>query len=275
MTKKYFYIIFLATVNVFSQNVGIKTTSPEEELHIAGATSTIRVEGLNEVNNINNLGTNSTSKVFVNEFGDLVLGELKDNIQLIFDSENYLRDVSNPTSLILQTGEGSGFSQAGIPTLGLAASFTLTAPAVVEINYSVSWNLGKNATPTSRIDDYRARVVQTGVYFRLNDYTGPPVVNDYFGNPINGGALCINSSCTQVAGMIGINGQIYNNEDKDEGVWSGFRNSASDYVILGPGTYTPMFAAQLEVGDTNATGAIKMYLGVENDEVQVIAHYFN
>lgn len=44
---------------------------------------------------------------------------------------------------------------------------------------------------------------------------------------------------------------------------------------LGPGTYTPMFAAQLEVGDTNATGAIKMYLGVENDEVQVIAHYFN
>lgn len=275
MTKKYFYILLFATLNVISQNVGIKTTSPEEELHIAGATSTIRVEGLNEINNVNNLGTNSTSKVFVNEFGDLVLGELKDNIQLIFDSDNYLRDVQNPTSLILQTGEGSGFSQAGIPTLGLAASFTLTAPAVVEINYSVSWNLGKNATPTSRIDDYRARVVQTGVYFRLNDYTGPPVVNDYFGNPINGGALCINSSCTQVAGMIGINGQIYNNEDKDEGVWSGFRNSASDYVILGPGTYTPMFAAQLEVGDTNATGAIKMYLGVENDEVQVIAHYFN
>lgn len=275
MTKKYFYLIFLVTVNMFSQNVGIKTTSPEEELQIAGETSTIRVEGLNEINNINNLGTNSTSKVFVNQFGDLVLGELKDNIQLIFDSENYLRDVQNPTSLILQTGEGSGFSQAGIPTLGLAASFTLTAPAVVEINYSVSWNLGKNATPTSRIDDYRARVVQTGVYFRLNDYTGPPVVNDYFGNPINGGALCINSSCTQVAGMIGINGQIYNNEDKDEGVWSGFRNSASDYVVLGPGTYTPMFAAQLEVGDTNATGAIKMYLGVENDEVQVIAHYFN
>ncbi|MBD3723678.1 MAG: hypothetical protein IE891_02555 [Flavobacteriaceae bacterium] len=275
MTKYYLHILIFTYLNVFSQNVGINTTNPGEELHLAGENSTIRVEGLNEINNVNNLGTNSTSKVFVNEFGDLVLGELKDNIQLIFDSDNYLRNVSNPTSLILQTGEGSGFSQAGIPTLGLAASFTLTAPAVVEINYSVSWNLGKNATPTSRIDDYRARVVQTGVYFRLNNYTGPAVVNDYFGNPINGGALCINSSCTQVAGMIGINGQIYNNEDKDEGVWSGFRNSASDYVILGPGTYTPMFAAQLEVGDTNATGAIKMYLGVENDEVQVIAHYFN
>lgn len=275
MTKKYFYLIFLVTVNMFSQNVGIKTTSPEEELHIAGETSTIRVEGLNEINNINNLGTNSTSKVFVNQFGDLVLGELKDNIQLIFDSENYLRDVQNPTSLILQTGEGSGFSQAGIPTLGLAASFTLTAPAVVEINYSVSWNLGKNATPTSRIDDYRARVVQTGVYFRLNDYTGPPVVNDYFGNPINGGALCINSSCTQVAGMIGINGQIYNNEDKDEGVWSGFRNSASDYVVLGPGTYTPMFAGILFVASTNGMGQVSMQVGRGDDEVVIIAHYYN
>ena len=58
------------------------------------------------------------------------------------------------------------------------------------------------------------------------------------------------------------------------GEWKSFRNSASDYVVLGPGTYTPMFAAQLEVGDTNSTGAIKMYLGVENDEVQIIAHYF-
>ena len=36
-----------------------------------------------------------------------------------------------------------------------------------------------------------------------------------------------------------------------------------------------MLTAQLEVGDTNSTGAIKMYLGVENDEVQIIAYYFN
>lgn len=273
-------LLYLAIISCsfasFSQgSVGINTTTPEEELHVSGSNSTIRIEGLNEINNVNNLGTNATSKVFVDAEGDLVLGEMTDNVQLIFDSENYLQDVQNPTSLILQTGEGDGFSQAGIPTLGLAASFTLTAPAVVEINYSVSWNVGKNVNPTSRIDDFRARVVQTGVYFRRNNYLGPPVLNDYFGNPINGGLLCITSNCSQVAGMIGINGHIYNNNDIREGEWRGFRNSASDYVVLGPGTYTPMFAAQLEVGDTNATGAIKMYLGVENDEVQVIAHYFN
>lgn len=263
------------SLSLIGQNVGINTTNPQEELHIAGTTSTIRVEGLDETNNINNLGQNSTSKVYVNEFGDLVLGEMTDNVQLIFDSENYLQDVANPTSLILQTGEGDGFSQAGIPTLGLAASFTLTAPAVVEINYSVSWTVGKNFNPSQKIDDYRARTVQTGVYFRLNNYLGPAVVNDYFGNPINGGALCITSTCSEQAGLIAINGQIYNNESKNEGEYISYRNSASDYVILGPGTYTPMFAAQLAVGDTNATGAIKMYIGVENDEMQVIAHYFN
>lgn len=275
MKNKYFFLIVVIfyTFNTSAQ-VGINTQTPQEELHVAGATSNIRIEGLNEINNPNNLGIQNNSKVFVNEFGDLVLGELEDNVQLIFDSENYLRDVQNPTSLILQTGEGDGFSQAGIPTLGLAASFTLTAPAVVEVNYSVSWNVGKNVTPISRIDDFRARVVQTGMYFRENNYMGAPVVNDYFGNPINGYALCITSTCSEVAGMIAVSGQIYNNSENNNGEWKSFRNSASDYVVLGPGTYTPMFAAQLEVGDTNATGAIKMYLGVENDEVQIIAHYF-
>ena len=272
--KKIFAIGFVFSSFLTLAQVGVGTNSPQEELHVAGPTSNIRIEGLNEVNNPNNLGRENNSKVFVNEFGDLVLGELEDNVQLIFDSENYLRDVQNPTSLILQTGEGDGFSQAGIPTLGLAASFTLTAPAVVEVNYSVSWNVGKNVTPISRIDDFRARVVQTGMYFRENNYMGAPVVNDYFGNPINGYALCITSTCSEVAGMIAVSGQVYNNSENNRGEWKSFRNSASDYVVLGPGTYTPMFAAQLEVGDTNATGAIKMYLGVENDEVQIIAHYF-
>ena len=271
--KKISALYIISTAFAFAQ-VGVNTNNPQEELHVAGPMSNIRINGLNEVNNVNNLGGTNTSKVFVNHLGDLVLGEASDNVQLIFDSENYLLDVQNPTSLILQTGEGQGFSQAGIPTLGLGASFTLTQPAIIEVNYSVSWNVGKNVTPISRIDDFRARVIQTGMYFRRNNYLGEPVINDFFGNPINGGALCITSNCSEVAGMIAVNGQIYNNSEGREGEWRNYRNTASDYVVLGPGTYTPMFAAQLEVGDTNSTGAIKMYLGVENDEVQIIAYYF-
>ena len=36
-----------------------------------------------------------------------------------------------------------------------------------------------------------------------------------------------------------------------------------------------MFACQLAVGDTAGTGAVKLYLGGEKDEVQIIAYYFN
>jgi hypothetical protein len=273
--KKIIFVLLITTINFCFAQVGIDTTTPQEELHIAGNNSTIRIEGLNYPNNTNNLGPGSSSKVYANTNGDLVLGVSTDNVAIIFDSENYLEDVQNPTSLVNQTGEGQGYSQAGIPIGGTAISFTLTKEAIIEINYSVSWNLGKNATDISRIDDYRARIVQTAMYFRQGNYLGPAVLNDYYGNPINGGPGCITSSCSETAGLLAVHGQFYNNNDGENGEWKNYRNTASDYIVLGPGTYTPMFAAQLAVGDTNGTGAVKLYLGPGMDEVQIVAYYFN
>ena len=274
MKKLYTIFIFTFCTTLYSQ-VGINTNNPQEELHVAGTASTIRIEGLNTPNNSSNLGTASTTPVYVNANGDLVLGTLTDNVEILFDSENYLVDVQDPTSLINQVGSGAGFSQGGIPIGGTAISFTLTKPAIVEVNYSVSWNVGKNVTATSRIDDFRARIVQTAMYFRQNNYLGAAVINDYYGNPINGGPWCITSNCMELGGLLAINGQFYNNISANQGEWKNFRNTASDYVVLGPGTYTPMFAAQLAVGDTGGTGAVKLYLGVGMDEVQIIAYYFN
>lgn len=275
MKKTYIlYILILATSISYCQ-VGINTTTPQEELHIAGPTSTIRIEGLNNINNVNNLGTGSTTPVYVDADGDLILGTLTDNVAILFDSEDYLMNVQDPTNLINQTGGGAGFSQGGIPIGGTAISFTLTKPAIVEINYAVTWTVGKNVAPNSRIDDFRARIVQTAMYFRQNNYLGPAVINDYYGNPINGGPWCITSNCSELGGLLGINGQFYNNISDRNGEWKSYRNTASDYVVLGPGTYTPMFAAQLAVGDTAGTGAVKLYLGGEKDEVQIIAYYFN
>ena len=85
----------------------------------------------------------------------------------------------------------------------------------------------------------------------------------------------ITSNCSELGGLLGINGQFYNNISDRNGEWKSYRNTASDYVVLGPGTYTPMFACQLAVGDTGGTGAVKLYLGGEKDEVQIIAYYFN
>jgi hypothetical protein len=274
MRKLYYISIFAFCTTLFGQ-VGVNTTNPQEELHVAGANSKIKIEGLNTPNNANNLGTASSTPVYVDADGDLVLGTLTDNVEILFDSQDYLMNVQDPTSLINQVGSGAGFSQGGIPIGGLAISFTLTKPAIVEVNYSVSWNVGKNVTPTSRIDDFRARIVQTAMYFREDNYLGAPVINDYYGNPINGGPWCITSNCMELGGLLAINGQFYNNIIGNQGEWRNFRNTASDYVVLGPGTYTPMFAAQLAVGDTGGTGAVKLYLGVGMDEVQIVAYYFN
>lgn len=267
-------VLSLYTTFGLSQ-AGINTSTPQEELHVAGANSTIRVEGLNSPNNTNNLGAGSSTPVYVDADGDLVLGTLTDNVEILFDSEDYLMNVQDPTNLINQTGGGAGFSQGGIPIGGLAISFTLTRPAIVEVNYAVTWTVGKNVAPNSRIDDFRARIVQTAMYFRRNNYQGVAVVNDYYGNPINGGPWCITSNCSELGGLLAINGQFYNNISDRNGEWKSYRNTASDYVVLGPGTYTPMFAAQLAVGDTGGTGAVKLYLGGEKDEVQIIAYYFN
>lgn len=273
--KKHYTLIILGFYTCLFGQVGVNTNNPQKELHVGGNNSTIRVEGLNTPNNPNNLGTASTTPVYVNANGDLILGTLTDNVEILFDSENYLVDVQDPTSLINQVGSGAGFSQGGIPIGGTAISFTLTKPAIVEVNYSVTWNVGKNVTSTSRIDDFRARIVQTAMYFRQNNYLGPAVINDYYGNPINGGPWCITSNCMELGGLLAINGQFYNNIIGNQGEWQNYRNTASDYVVLGPGTYTPMFAAQLAVGNTMGTGAVKLYLGVGMDEVQIVAYYFN
>ena len=51
-------ILFLSIIYHISANsqVGIGTINPERDLHIAGANSTIRIDGLNEANNVNNDG---------------------------------------------------------------------------------------------------------------------------------------------------------------------------------------------------------------------------
>ncbi len=280
MLKRLQLVMLLLCISNSMAQVGIDTNTPQQALDVGGSTSTVRVDGLSETNNVNNLGNGATTRVYVDDKGDMVLGETSDNIEILIDYENYLEDVEDPTTLVNQTGNAFGYTTAGTPIDGVAASFTLTKNAIVEVNYSVSWSVYKNASPTGRIADEHARIVQTGLYFRYNNYLGAAVINDVDGNPINDGPWCIdvNSSgtnCQEVGGLMAINGQFYNNGSNNNGEYRDFHNTGSDYVKLGPGTYCVMFAAQLAVGDTGGTGAVKMYLGSGNDDLQIIAHYYN
>lgn len=272
------FVCFIASYSVSAQ-VGINTTNPQEELHIAGATANVRVDGLNSSNNSENLGAGSSTRVFVDADGDLVLGDAPSNIEILVDTDNYLDDVEDPTSLINQVGTSIGYNTAGVPTDIPGATFTLTKNAIVEVNYSVSFSLYKTSSANGRIDDQHARIVQTALFFRQNTVNGPAVVNDVDGVPINGGPWCIevNSAgtiCQETGGMIALNGQFYTNGDSRNGAYRYFRNTGTDYVKLGPGTYVAMFAAQLAVGNVAGTGAVKMYLGSGDDDLQIIAYYY-
>ena len=114
--KKIVYIAFvlLGSCNLFAQ-VGVNTTTPQEELHVAGATSNIRIEGLNSPNNTLNIGTNGTSRVFADGDGDLVLGSATSNIAVLFNPYDYLLSTEDNASCFNQTGQGSGYQIVGTP----------------------------------------------------------------------------------------------------------------------------------------------------------------
>lgn len=283
MKSKLSIFLSLTSLLAFAQ-VGVNTTNPQQDVHVAGSNANVRVDGLNMSNNLDNLGTNSTTRVFVDANGDLILGDHGTSVEMLVDTDNYLDDVEDPTNLITQTGVAFGYDPAGIPTNFPAVSFTLTKNAIVEVNYSVSWSIYKTSGRNGRIPDQHARIVQTAVYFRqVTDPTdpmaGPAVIYDVDGNPINGGPWCIDVNaggtvCLEQGGLLALNGQFYTNGEDRRGAYQEFKNSGSDYVKLGPGTYVALFAAQLAVGNVAGTGAVKMYVGSGSDEMQIIAHYY-
>ena len=279
-----FLVCLIVSIHTNGQ-IGINTTNPEEDLHIAGSNSLLLIDGFNDTNNTNNNGTNSNTRIFADTNGDFVLGDASDNFFLAVNSDNYLDDVENPTSLVNQTGNSFGYTSAGNPSDAIGSVFRLTRNAIVEINYSLSWSLyDASASPSKRIDDSRARVIQTGIYLRrvtnlFNPLSGPAVTHDLDGVAINGGPWCIdlNSSgtvCHETGGLLGISGQFYNNSDRRNGAYQNFTNRGTDYVKLGPGYYIAQFAAQVAVGVTSGSGASKMYLGSGDDNLQIAVHYY-
>jgi hypothetical protein len=95
--KKYYLITFILITSVCGAQVGIGTTSPQKELHVAGTNSTIRIEKLDAVNSSTYNDGLKPAPAFVDGYGDLTLGNnpgssltLPINFLLIID--NFLED---------------------------------------------------------------------------------------------------------------------------------------------------------------------------------------
>lgn len=144
--------------------VGIGTTAPQKELHIAGANSTIRIEKLNDTNSpIFNQGGTSLTPVFVDGNGDLTLNPPGYNGSNLGNLEpiNFLYNVGN----FVPDNGGDGVI-INNPTTATTASGFITSVnvvvpqmAMVELKYGMTIYLSSTDinTSSSSFSDYSSR----------------------------------------------------------------------------------------------------------------------
>jgi hypothetical protein len=154
-----FVILLLSSQGLLGQ-VGINTPNPQESLHLAGTTGTIRVESLNSVNNsynggdVNNDGdlSNDTYPLYVDEYGDLTL-ELE--VLTNSEAEDEFDDTTLPTSSVELLGnDGDG----KVTTIIKSYTVTFNRPTLLEVKYNLSHNIYADDSYTI-LDDLLARRV--------------------------------------------------------------------------------------------------------------------
>lgn len=144
--------------------VGINTTNPQQALHIAGATGTLRVESLNSVNNSFNGGdvnrdldlTNDTFPLYIDENGNFTL-ELK-TIEGSEELDAFDDGALPTTTATLTTGDLDGEVSVNIKTY----SITATRASILEVKYALSYEVYLNALLTP-ISDNLSRRIQTHI----------------------------------------------------------------------------------------------------------------
>lgn len=233
MKKTILLLLFASNFTTYSQ-VGIGTTTPQEMLHIDGNTSTIRIEGLDEINNPLNLGSTKLTPVFVTESGNFTLQQASYTsggtgyvlpLNFLADTPNFIPN--NPLGLT------APFDRYGVVinsdltneiTTGLIQTVVINVPinSMVEVKYAMTlYFSGTNlAVPphSTFITDGKTRVIQS-----------------YFCVDIDSDGL----SPAELAQIYGFKGQYY---ASDIGGTRGYPNMNSQgYVNLSAGSHTLYF----------------------------------
>lgn len=193
--KKLIYIFVLFST-VCAAQVGIGTVTPLEELHVAGATSTFRIESLNSVNNSTyNDGVN-LAPLYVDGKGDITLGNGTGASGT--PSLNFLIDVTNfiPDSPYGFIGTGTVVNNNAIGETsveGQITSVNIDVPqdAIVEVKYGVTLFISGTDLSTG--------------FFSYIAFEEAVAVQTYFVVDINADGL----SPTELSKKYGIKGQSY------------------------------------------------------------------
>lgn len=201
--KTTLHILALLIVTFGWSQVGIGTNNPQETLHIAGTTSTIRIEGLDALNNPQNLGSSELTPVYVDYKGNLTL--------------------TKPTYTVNGNGydlplEFKAFSSDFVPNnpLGLPAPFDRYGTV---INSDVSNTENSDIITTQTIEVTNQAMIEVkysmSLYFSSTDLASPPMtpiidsksiaVQVYYCVDINSDGL----SSAELAIKYGSKGQYY------------------------------------------------------------------
>ncbi|MBE9575679.1 hypothetical protein [Flavobacterium proteolyticum] len=183
MNNKYLYILLCSSIG-FSQ-VGIGTTNPQEELHLTGTTSTIRIEGLSTANNPLNDGVKN-ARVYVTGNGNLTLtppsyvagGSGNGNLPINFliDVPNFIPDnIDGLPAPYDSLGRiiNSDLTQETVEGFIYSVTFTVPAACTVEVKHGVTLVVsGINMLIPPRlayINDSKTRTIQTYFCFDINN----------------------------------------------------------------------------------------------------------
>lgn len=183
MKNKYLSILFISVIG-FGQ-VGIGTTNPQEDLHITGNTSTIRIEALSSANNPLNDGIKN-ARVYVDANGNLTLtppnfiagGSGNGNLPLNFliDVPNFIPDnVDGLPAPYDSLGRivNSDLTQESVEGFIYSATFTVPQACTVEVKHGVTIAIsGINMLVPPRlayINDSKTRTIETFFCFDINN----------------------------------------------------------------------------------------------------------
>lgn len=217
MRKFYFSVLVLFCAHIFAQTgVGIGTTNPQQKLHLASPTGTVRVDGLSSSNNPYNGGAGKTYPLYVNSNGDMTLQlatfQNSDGSDALTSSTPLIT-----TNLTMTSGVGSSTQSIVI----LPYTITVNRPAVLEIKYNISFDVYGTAALV-KIKDIKARRISTF-------YTVDGLPRRY-----GQASKCYYNFNQDIASPNAAAGTMY--------------NSSTTYIPLAAGTHTIRFYGELNSG---------------------------
>lgn len=177
MKKNILYISTLFFCNCLIAQVGIGTDNPQQELHVAGTNSTIRIESLNSTNEpVLNDGV-KLAPAFVDGNGDITLDPngwnsgggagTNEPLNFLISIPNFVPNGPFGDGTVVSNDTSITSASAQI----VSVSFTSPQDALIEVRYAMTIDLSDEPLPAaaaSTFSDISAKSVRCYFYIDLN-----------------------------------------------------------------------------------------------------------